>query len=70
MKSLFSLSIIFFELKNPPTKNGNVIYSPDCSGNPFCFWKKTKRLERKAGPEVQNMKNRLAPENFLIFGEK
>jgi hypothetical protein len=39
-------------------------YTPDWSGNPFCFFSKTKRLERKAGKWLEKCPSVLV-QNFI-----
>lgn len=50
MKNFVEVIDYFFGIKNPCTDNRNEVYSPECSGNPFCFLLKNKKIGAESRP--------------------
>lgn len=50
MKNFVEVIDYFLDLKNPCTDYRNEVYSPECSGNPFCFLLKNKKIGAESRP--------------------
>lgn len=54
MKNFVEVIDYFFGIKNPCTDNRNEVYSPECSGNPFCFF--TEKQKDWSGKPARKFK--------------